>query len=67
MTGQRIRLIRCTDEFTKLAPGDLGTIVYGPDSLGTLHVKWDCGSSLDLIPGEDEWEVLYNQDVNLVE
>jgi len=26
--------------------------------MGTVHVKWDDGSSLGLIPNEDMWEVL---------
>ena len=26
------------------------------DDMGTIHVSWDCGSSLGLIPGEDAWK-----------
>jgi len=28
------------------------------DDLGTLHVRWDSGENLGLVPGEDEWEVV---------
>jgi Domain of unknown function (DUF4314) len=28
------------------------------DDNGTVHVKWDSGSILGLVPGEDEWDVL---------
>lgn len=56
--GRRVRLIRCTDEYTRLAPGELGTIVFGPDAMGTVHVEWDSGASLGLIPGEDQWEMV---------
>ena len=53
--GDRIRLVSTTDEHTHLKPGDLGQ-VQAVDSFGTLHVLWDSGSRLGLIPGEDVWE-----------
>jgi hypothetical protein len=40
---------------TDLAPGDEGTVLFS-DSLGTVHVRWDSGGMLGLIPGSDEWE-----------
>jgi hypothetical protein len=40
-----------------LAPGDEGTVLFS-DSLGTVHVQWDTGGQLGLIPGQDEWETL---------
>jgi hypothetical protein len=46
--GDRVRLVRCTDTYTKLEPGALGTVVY-VDGLGTVHVDWDSGSKLGLI------------------
>lgn len=55
--GDRIRLVSCTDQYTKLVPGDEGVVKF-IDSLGTVHVAWDTGSRLGLIPGEDVWEVL---------
>ncbi len=55
--GARVRLVRCTDEWTHLAPGALGTIEF-IDSTGTLHMRWDSGSTLGLIPGIDAWEVV---------
>jgi hypothetical protein len=54
--GDRVRLIRCNDPYTRLAPGDLGTVTL-VDDLGTVHVDWDSGSRLGLVPGEDWWEV----------
>jgi len=53
--GKRVRLIQMKDEFTTLQPGDEGTIDFIDDA-GTLHVAWDEGSTLGLIPEEDEWE-----------
>ena len=54
--GDRIRLVRCTDEWTRLKPGLLGTVTL-IDDCGTVHVAWDCGSTLGLVPGEDAWVV----------
>jgi hypothetical protein len=28
------------------------------DDAGTVHVNWDCGSRLGLVPGEDSWVIL---------
>lgn len=57
LTGRRVRLIRCSDPYTRLPSGSEGTVAF-VDSLGTLHVDWDCGSKLGLVPGEDSWTVL---------
>src|SRR5262245_51006638 len=55
--GDRVRLIHTTDPFTDLQPGALGTVT-NVDSAGTVDVSWDSGSTLGLLPNEDEWEVL---------
>lgn len=56
--GDRVRLVRTTDEHTTLKPGDLGTVGM-VDSMGTVHVKWDNGSTLGLVPeAGDRWEVV---------
>lgn len=59
--GDRIKLISTDDPHTKLQSGDLGT-VHRIDNLGTLHVNWDSGSNLGLIPSRDEW-ALVSQDL----
>ncbi|WP_311777185.1 DUF4314 domain-containing protein [Trueperella abortisuis] len=55
--GQRVRLIATSDPYTTLRPGTLGTVAF-VDDLRTVHVDWDTGSNLGLIPGEDSWETL---------
>ena len=51
--GARVELVAMNDPFnTKLYPGCRGTVV-GVDSIGTIHVVWDCGSSLGVVYGED--------------
>ena len=51
--GTRVELVRMDDPYTKLQPGDRGT-VREVDDIGTIHVSWDCGSSLGVVDGEDE-------------
>lgn len=56
--GDRVRLVACTDPYTRLTPGELGTVTF-TDDLGTVHVRWDNGSTLGLVPEVgDRWEVL---------
>jgi hypothetical protein len=50
--GDRVELVYTSDPATRLQPGDRGT-VRSVDGLGTLHVRWDNGSRLGPVPGED--------------
>jgi hypothetical protein len=52
--GDRVRLVQLLDSWSKLKPGDEGTVAF-VDDLGTVHVDWDNGSNLGLVPGEDQW------------
>lgn len=55
--GDRIVLEYTSDEYTKLQPGDKGT-VRSIDDFGTVRVDWDSGSRLGLISEEgDRWHV----------
>jgi len=54
LAGKRVRLVSCTDPYTELKEGDEGVVDY-IDDIGTVFVKWDNGSSLGLIKGEDTW------------
>ena len=61
--GDRVRLLHTNDGFTKLQSGALGTVTrWKEDVMGEydqLHVAWDCGSSLSLIPQSgDRWEII---------
>lgn len=53
----RVELVSCSDSYTTVTPGTQGTVML-VDSLGTVHVKWDTGQVLGLIPDEDSWRVL---------
>ena len=51
--GTRVELVSMDDPFnTRLIPGCMGTVI-AVDSIGTIHVAWDCGSSLGVVYGED--------------
>ncbi|MBE6926895.1 MAG: DUF4314 domain-containing protein [Ruminococcaceae bacterium] len=51
--GTRVELVHMEDPYNrKLVPGCRGT-VRAVDSIGTIHVEWDCGSSLGVVYGED--------------
>ena len=52
-SGTRVMLIRMSDPYTNLRQGDLGTVTM-VDDIGTIHVKWDRGSMLGVVFGEDE-------------
>ena len=54
--GTRVELIHMDVPYNrKLVPGCQGTVSC-VDDMGTIHVSWDCGSGLGLIPGEDAWK-----------
>lgn len=53
--GKRVELISTSDPYTNLRKGDRGTIDF-VDDMGTLHVTWDNGSTLGLVPGEDHYK-----------
>lgn len=52
--GTRVELIDMDDPFATLKEGDQGTVEM-IDDLGQIHVRWDTGSGLALIPGIDRF------------
>ena len=55
--GARVELISMDDPYSKLVCGDRGTI-WHVDDAGQIHVRWDCGSGLALIPGVDSFRLV---------
>ncbi len=55
--GTRVQLEAMDD---RQAPpvGTKGTVI-GVDDIGTIHVRWDNGSSLGLVYGEDSCSILH--------
>ena len=52
--GTRIMLLKMEDPHTQLKSGDMGNVLHVDDA-GQIHMIWDTGSSLALVPGEDEF------------
>lgn len=52
--GMRVRLVSMVDDPNPVAPGTEGTIRL-VDGMGVIHVKWDDGRTLGLIPGVDDY------------
>ena len=55
--GTRIELISMDDPYTPVESGMMGTVVI-VDGAGTLHMKWDNGRTLGIVPGEDQFRVI---------
>ena len=59
--GTRVALVRMNDPYTKLRPGDRGTVDFIDDA-GSIFCIWDNGSMLGVAYGEDEICILNNAD-----
>jgi hypothetical protein len=56
LKGKRVRCINMNDEHP-IESGEEGTVDL-VDDMGTIHVKWDNGRRIGLVPEEDSYEVL---------
>lgn len=54
--GTRLELISMDDP-QAIPPGSRGTVDH-VDDMGTIHMRWDCGRSLGLVPSEDSFRKL---------
>lgn len=50
--GCRVELVSMDDPYTKLRPGDCGSVDHVDDT-GTVFVLWDSGSRLGAVYGVD--------------
>lgn len=55
--GTKIQLISMRDEKYPVLPGTVGEVTHIDDA-GSVHVKWQNGSSLALIPEVDSFKVV---------
>ena len=55
--GTRIRLNSMEDPYAPIAPGTEGVVDF-VDDIGTIHMKWNNGRSLGIVPGEDSFSIL---------
>jgi Domain of unknown function (DUF4314) len=52
--GDRIALEYTADPHTRLRPGDEGTVTGYDPRLGQLNVRWDSGSTLAMLLGDED-------------
>ena len=50
--GARVELVEMNDPSKKISPGERGRVILVDDT-GTVHIAWDCGSTLGAVYGED--------------
>ncbi|MBR1811006.1 MAG: DUF4314 domain-containing protein [Clostridia bacterium] len=61
--GTRVELVKMDDPYNKtLVPGCRGTVQVVDDA-GSIHVAWDCGSTLAVAFGEDECKIIEGKTV----
>lgn len=51
--GTRVELIQMDDSYSRLKPGDRGTVRFVDDA-ATVFVDWDSGSGLGVVYGKDQ-------------
>lgn len=54
--GTKVELVYMADRYAP-KEGTKGTVIH-VDDIGQVHVIWDDGSTLALVPGVDEWETI---------
>ena len=52
--GTRLELISMEDPYSPIESGTKGTVVF-VDDMGTIHMRWDNGRTLGLVPTEDSF------------
>lgn len=60
--GARVELVSMNDPYREMPSGLQGTVEFVDDT-GTVFVKWDDGSSLGAVCGEDEIRLLSKAEV----
>lgn len=61
-SGTRI-VLESMDDPQAVPPGTKGTVQF-VDDIGSIHCRWDNGSSLAVIPGEDAFHVIASRSRN---
>jgi len=60
--GTRIQLISMEDPYDPVPDGTKGTVEF-VDDLGQLHMKWDNGRTLAIVPSQDRFRKLTSQEI----
>ena len=60
--GTRIDLISMKEPYAPVTSGTRGTVKF-VDSVGTIFPEWDNGRTLGIVPGEDSFRKLTQQEL----
>ena len=60
--GTRIELINMKDPYAPVPAGTRGTVKF-VDSMGTIFPEWDNGRTLGIVPGEDSFRKLTQEEL----
>ena len=61
--GTRLMLLCMNDPHHPVESGTRGTVEH-VDDMGTIHMRWDNGRGLGLVPGEDEFRRLTQEEID---
>lgn len=60
--GTRIELLSMSDSYAPVPSGTRGTVKF-VDSMGTIFPEWDNGRSLGVVPSEDSFRKLTQEEI----
>ena len=60
--GTRIELLSMSDPYAPVTSGTRGTVKF-VDDMGTIFPQWDNGRTLGIVPGEDSFRKLTQQEL----
>lgn len=60
--GTRIMLLSMDDPYVPVPEGTKGTVVHVDDA-AQIHMKWDNGRTLAIVPGEDSFRKLTDEEI----
>ena len=60
--GTRLLLLSMDDPYAPVPSGTKGTVVHVDDA-AQIHMKWDNGRTLSIVPGEDSFRKLTDEEL----
>ncbi len=60
--GTRLLLNSMNDHYAPVPPGTRGTVDFVDDA-GQIHMKWDNGRTLAIVPSEDDFRKLTDEEL----
>ena len=60
--GTRLVLLSMDDPYAPVPSGTKGTVVHVDDA-GQIHMEWDNGRTLAIVPGEDSFRKLTDEEL----